>query len=75
MNDSQDESAKISQRNTDFRVALSIRNKYTYVHYTARHAAVAAATGRKETGARVTRCFCRADLFHYFIRLNIHEGC
>lgn len=40
----------------------------------ARHAAVAAAAGRKETGARVPRCFWRADLFHYFIRLNIHEG-
>lgn len=36
--------------------------------------AVAAAAGRKETGARVSRCFWRADLFHYFIRLNIHEG-
>ena len=36
--------------------------------------AAAAAAGRKETGARVSRCFWRADLFHYFIRLNIHEG-
>lgn len=47
----------------------------------AQFAAVVAATGHKEagTGARVRRAAfsleqARADLFHYFIRLNIHDG-
>jgi len=68
---------EIGQRNTNFREKFPNVEQYSsIVSYVAtKPAAVAAATGRKKTGARAARGGApAADLFHYFIRLNIHDG-